>query len=174
MTLALDPNGPIYKAAKALGFNDPDAMSEGQLEEAVLLSRGALPPPPLSPFTQETEDFKARAIADAADRTFAINLAIKIAAAMKTAFTEFQDANTVRFNNNMQNLHLPVAPTQPPSVVQNYNRLQALNADLFLYLEAVTPGWTGNIGLPNHETQAVLLERLKSSYPDADAAVNKK
>ncbi len=172
MTLALDPNGSIYKAAKALGFNDPDAMSEWQLEEAVLLSSGALPPPPLSPFTQQTDDFKARAIADAADRAFAIKLATRVTAAMGAAFTAFQNANDVRFKHIVDNLH-SLVPGPPDTAADiEYDRLANLNRNLFLYLQAITPGWTGNIGLPGHETQAVLLERLKTSWPDADAAVN--
>jgi hypothetical protein len=170
--MQLDPNGPIYKAAIALGYNDPEHMSEAQLERAVLAANNALPAPPVSPFTQETDDFKKRAAIDAADRAFAVNLATKVATAMRNAFASFQTANTERFNRIIQNLHANPAQPEPTSASQDYERLKNLNGDLFLYLEAITPGWTGNIGLPGHETQAVLLERLKISWPAADAAVN--
>ncbi len=170
--MTLDPNGPIYKAAIALGYSNPDAMSEGQLERAALAASGALPPPPISPFTQETDDFKARAIADAADRAFAVTLATKVAAAMKATFASFQTANDVRFQHIIANLTALVPGPPDTAGDMEYDRLSSLLESLHLYLAAVTPGWTGNIGQPNHLTQADLLAHLKSVYPFTDAAVN--
>lgn len=170
--MQLDPNGAIYKAAIAIGYHDPNTMSEAQLASAVLASENALPSPPTSPFTQETDDFKKRAVADAADRAFAINLATRVADAMRKAVAAFQDANTARFNRIIDNLHRTPAQPEPTSASVEWDRLNTLNRDLFLYGEAVSPGWTGNIGQSNHKTQAELLAQLKSEYPDADAAVN--
>lgn len=170
--LTLDPNGAIFKAAVALGYSNPDAMSEGQLMRAVEAASGSLPPLPLSPFTQETDDFKARAVQDAADRSFAINLITKVSTAMAATYAAFLKVNTIRFNRIITNIHL-IVPGPPDTASDiEYARLSTLSSNLFLYGEAVSPGWTGNIGLLGHETQETLLARLKSTYPDADAVVN--
>lgn len=172
-SVQLDPNGPIYQHAQQMGFVDPDKMSDAQLQEVVLDLAGALPPVPVSPFSLPASDDEAkRRAARRADLSTAIDLATEVGAAMKRTFAAFQAANDARFQRIVANLHALIPAPPDTAGDTEYARLERLLAQLHLYLAAITPGWTGNIGQQNHESKEALLARLKMAYPDADAAVN--
>lgn len=169
MSLNLDPNGAIYKYAVEMGYSNPDAMSDGQLQRVILDMAGALPSLPPSPFNPQplTPAQQQQVL----DRQAANDLVSKIGVVMETTASAFQRANDERWVRIVANMHAVIPGPPDIAAVQEYDRLQTLLSHLWDYLGGVT-GWAGNIGQAGHESEDVLIATLKAQWPDADAAVH--